>query len=161
MFDEALVDTLVVACAIAFNLLLIVVFLARAADREDLEVKTGFVVSILMIPFAVSWVFNLSWERDVGLLITGGPIILFLVYDLWYRTLTKGKSRHHPEGRWPMGLYIYLVLYLIGSMLLVGYAFLVSLNLGFLVLTTFYLSLSSYGYYQYRHKRRTATGQST
>jgi hypothetical protein len=46
-------------------------------------------------------------------------------------------------------------------MLLVGHAFLVSLNMGFLVLTTFYLSLGSYGYYQYRYKKRVAAGQST
>jgi hypothetical protein len=153
MFDEALVDKLVVACAVAFNLLLVVVFLARAADREDLEVRTGYAVSILMIPFAASWILNLLGGREVGLLITGAPIIAFLAYDLWYRSITKEKSRHHPNGRWPIGLYVYLLLYLIGSMLLVGYAFLVSLNLGFLVLATFYLSLGSYGYYQYRYKR--------
>jgi hypothetical protein len=158
MFDEALIDTLMVACALAFNLLLVIVFLARAVDREDLEVKTGHAITLLIIPFAASWVLNLSWEREVSLLITGAPIVAFLAYDLWYRSIAQEKSRHHPEGRWPTGLYIYLVLYLIGSMLLVGYAFLVSLNLGFLVLATFYLSLGSYGYYQYRHKRR---GRST
>jgi hypothetical protein len=153
MFDEALVDTLVVACAFVFNLLLIVVFLARAMDREDLEVKTGYAVSILIIPFAVSWVLNLLWEREVGLLITGAPIIAFLTYDFWYRTVTGRKTRHHPSGRWPVGLYLYLALYLFGSMLLVGYVFLVSLNLGFVVLATFYCSLASFGYYPYMHRK--------
>lgn len=51
------------------------------------------------------------------------PIIPFLLYDLWYRTLSREKPRHHPAGRWPIELYMYLVLYLLGSMLLVGYAF--------------------------------------
>jgi len=160
MVDDALVDTLMVTCALAFNLLLVIVFLARAADREEIEVRTGYAVSLLIAPFAASWVLNLSGEREVGLLITGGPIVAFLAYDLWYRSIAREKSRHHPKGRWPTELYVYLLLYLIGSMLLVGYAFLVSPNLGFLVLATFYLSLGSYGYYQYRHKRRVAAGQS-
>jgi len=141
-----------VLCAFIFNLCIIVVFMARAHQRDRLESGVGYVVNLLLVPFVILWVLNLLSGHDDGRLITGMPILLFLVDDFWYRTLCRKKPKYHP-ARWPVHLYLYLVLYLVGGMLLVGYVFLVSLFYGFIVLTFFYGSLAAYGYYQYRLKK--------
>jgi hypothetical protein len=105
-----------------------------------------------LIPFSILWLLNLLSNSDLGRLITPFPVIMFLAFDLWYRTATKRKPQHHPEN-WPLGLYIYLLLYVIGGIMLNGYAFLVSLPYGFIVLSSYYGSLMAYGYYQYSHKK--------
>ena len=152
LVDGNIIDSVMVLCTLIFNFCLIVVFMARAHQHDKLESVTGYVVNLLMVPFIILWVLNLLGGRDVGRLITGLPIILFLVDDFWYRTLCRKKPKHHP-ARWPVHLYLYLVLYLVGGMLLVGYVFLVSLFYGFIVLAFFYCSLAAYGYYRFRYKK--------
>lgn len=90
--------------------------------------------------------------RDSGRLITGAPIIIFLAYDLWYRTFTDKKPYHHPKS-WPIGLYVYVLLYQASSVMLNSYSFLMSLLYGYAVLASYFGSLAAYGYYQYKHKR--------
>ena len=85
-------------------------------------------------------------------MVTVFPTIVFLAYDLWYRTATKRKPHHHPE-HWSVGLYVYLILYLVGGVMLNGYAFLASLVYGFIVLFSYYGSLRVYGYYQYSYRK--------
>ncbi len=154
------IDGAMVLCTLIFNAFIIVVFAARAWKRDRLESRVGYAVNALLVPFAVLFAFNLVGGRDAGRLITGGPIIMFLVDDLWYRTLGSKKPKHHPN-RWPVHLYVYTILYFAGAILLVGYAFLISLFHGFLVLATFYGSLVAYGYYQYRHKKAGHSPKST
>ena len=152
LVDGNIIDSVMVLCALIFNLCIIVVFMARAHQRDRLESAVGYIVNLLLVPFVILWVLNLLSGHDDGRLITGMPIILFLVDDFWYRTLCRKKPKHHP-ARWPVHLYLYLVLYLVGGMLLVGYVFLVSLFYGFIVLVFFYCSLAAYGYYRHRHKK--------
>lgn len=150
--DVEIIDNVMVLCALIFNLCIIIVFIARAHQRDHLESALGYVVNLLLAPFVILWVLNLVSGHNEGRLITGMPIILFLVDDFWYRTLGRKKPRHHPD-RWPYHLYLYLFLYLVGGMLLVGYVFLVSLFYGFIVLAFFYCSLGAYGYYRYRREK--------
>ena len=147
-----LIDSLMVLFALVFNGCIVVVFVARAQERDRLESLVGYIVNLLLVPFSMLWVLNLLGGSEVGRLITGMPIIVFLLYDLWYRTLSREKPKHHPR-RWPVELYVYLLLFLFGSMLLVGYAFLVSLFDGFIVLAVYFASLAAYGYYQYKYRK--------
>ncbi|MFX0201181.1 MAG: hypothetical protein ACFFCW_34115 [Candidatus Hodarchaeota archaeon] len=151
--DGRLIDSLVVLFALIYNINLIIVFVLRAHERERLEWKFGYVFNGLLIPFTVLWLFNLLIGSDIGRLITGMPVILFIVYDLWYRTLTKKKPTHHPD-RWPLGLKVYLFLFQIGSILLNGYAFLVSLLYGYIVLVSWFCVLAAFGYYQYTYNKK-------
>jgi hypothetical protein len=95
---------------------------------------------------------NLIKGRDSAHLITGFPIILFLLDDLWYRAIQKKKARHKPR-KWPLHMYLYFLLFLFGGMILTGYIFMSSLFYGFIVLSLFYMSWISYGYYRYRYKK--------
>jgi len=106
--DRVLIDTLVISFALIFYALLIVVYLLRAHQLEDLERKLSPVFSLQLMPFALLWGVNLLVGNDSGRLLAGLPIVIFLVYDLWYRLITQKKPYHHPD-RWPVGLVVYLL----------------------------------------------------
>ena len=153
-----LIDQIMVVTSLLFNVIIVFIFMFRAYDRPDQERTLGFVFSALLIPFSYVWVTNMMSGRDWGRLITGFPVLVFLIYDFWYREVARKKPRHHPD-RWPLGLYLYLFLYLIGGMVLNGYAFFVSMNYGYIILVTYLCSLGAYGFYQYKHKKSKKTAR--
>jgi len=151
--DGVLIDNLVVFFALVYYAVLIVLYLLRAHELTEMEWKMGPVFSALLIPFASIWVVNLIISNDSGRLITGLPIIIYLVYDLWYRAITLKKPHHHPN-RWPVGLIVYVLLLFIGSIGLNWYGFLVSYFDGSMLVVAFFMMMSSFGYYQYRYNKR-------
>jgi len=153
MVDEVLIDNMVVFSAIIYYAFLCIVYLLRAFERDKLELMLAPVFSFLLIPFVTLWTVNLFNGSDSGRLITGLPIIIYLVYDLWYRLITKKKPQHHPN-RWPVGLIIYLILLQIGSIALNWYGFLVSKFYGNTLIICYFVMLGCFGFYQNRYNRR-------
>ncbi|MFB0522814.1 MAG: hypothetical protein ACETV1_03520 [Candidatus Bathyarchaeia archaeon] len=151
--DGVLIDNLVVFFALVYYAALIIVYLLRAHELTEMEWKIGPMFSAQLIPFASLWVVNLTIGNDSGRLITELPIIIYLVYDLWYRMITRKKPHHHPD-RWPVGLIVYVLLLLIGSIGLNWYGFLVSYFDGIMLVIAFFVMMSSFGYYQYRYNKR-------
>jgi hypothetical protein len=147
------IDYLVVFFAIVYYMFLCVVYILRAYNCEKQELKLAPVFSLLLIPFTILWVSNIYIGSDVGRLICGSLIIVYLLYDLWYRMLTKKKPVHHPD-RWPPGLIIYLILLQIGSVSLNWYGFLVSKALGFTLIVCYFVMLGCYGFYQAKYNKR-------
>src|SRR5512136_295518 len=107
--DGVFIDYLVIFFALVFYAFLIVVYLLRAHQLEEMEWKLSLPFSLQLIPFALLWVVNLLIGNDSGRLLVSLPIIIYLVYDLWYRLITQKKPLHHPD-QWPIGLIIYLLL---------------------------------------------------
>ena len=101
--EQALIDNLVVVSAIIYYAFLCLVYLLRAYELDKQELMLGPVFSFLLAPFIGLWALNILNGSDIGRLIAGFPIIIYLVYDLWYRFITKKKPLHHPD-RWPIGL---------------------------------------------------------
>jgi hypothetical protein len=153
--DAALIDNLMVFFAFVFYTFLFIVYILRARELSRLEWKLRIAFSVQLIPFASLWVLNLFISNDSGRLLAGLPIIIYLVYDLWYRLLTKKKPYHHPE-RWPLGLIVYLMLLFIGSIGLNWYGYLISKLYGFMLVIAFFIMMSSYGYYQYTYNKKKA-----
>ncbi|MDH5438341.1 MAG: hypothetical protein OEX76_05515 [Candidatus Bathyarchaeota archaeon] len=151
--DGVLIDNLVVFFALVYYAALIIVYLLRAHELTEMEWKIGPMFSAQLIPFASLWVVNLTIGNDSGRLITELPIIIYLVYDLWYRMITRKKPHHHPD-RWPVGLIVYVLLLLIGSIGLNWYGFLVSYFDGIMLVIAFYVMMSSFGYYQYKYNKK-------
>jgi len=151
--DGVFIDYLFIFFALIFYAFLIVVYLLRAHQLEELELKLSPVFSLQLIPFALLWVVNFLISNDSGRLIAGLPIIIYLTYDLWYRLITRKKPHHHPD-RWPIGLIIYLLLLFIGSIGLNWYGYLVSNFYGIMLVVSFFIMISSFGYYQYRYNTR-------
>jgi hypothetical protein len=151
--DTVLVDNLVVFFALVFYAFLFVVYLLRAQELTKLEWKLRIVFSFQLVPFTSLWVLNLLVGNDSGRLLVGLPIIIYLVYDLWYRLITQKKPYHHPD-RWPVGLVVYLLLLFIGSIGLNWYGYLMSQFYGSILVVAFFIMMSSYGYYQRTYNRK-------
>jgi hypothetical protein len=154
--DGVFVDYLVIFFALVFYAFLIVVYLLRARQLEEMEWKLSLPFSLQLIPFTLLWVVNLLVGNDSGRLLVELPIIIYLVYDLRYRLITQKKPYHHPE-RWPIGLVIYLLLLFVGSIGLNWYGYLVSNLYGNVLVVSFFIMMSSYGYYQFRYNKSKKT----
>jgi hypothetical protein len=153
--DAVLLDDLVFFFVLVFHAFLFVVYLLRARELGKLELKLSPVFSMQLIPFSSLWTLNLLIGNDSGRLLTGLPIIIYLVYDLWYRLLTQKKPYHHPE-RWPPGLIVYLILLFMGSIGLNWYGYLISQFYGSILVVAFFTMMSSYGYYQRTYNKKKA-----
>jgi hypothetical protein len=151
--DEILIDNLVVFSAIIYYAFLCLVYLLRAYERDKQELILAPVFSFLLVPYVALWILNLLNGSDIGRLITGLPIIIYLVYDLWYRLITKKKLQHHPE-RWPVGLIVYLILLQIASIALNWYGFLVSQSTGRMLVISYFVMLGCFGFYQNKYNKR-------
>jgi hypothetical protein len=148
-----LVDYLVIFFALVFYAFLVAVYLLRARQLEQIEWKLSLPFSLQLVPFSVLLAANLLLGSGLERLIVEVPIIAYLVYDLWYRLITKKKPYHHP-ARWPIGLAVYLLLLFAGSIGLNWYGYLVSNFYGNMLVVCFFLMMGSYGYYQYSYNKK-------
>lgn len=153
IIDQNYVDAGIIICAFVFNLLIIAVFILRAREQYSLEEKIGPAFDFLLIPFCVFFLFNLLQTNDSGRIGTIIPMIGYLMYDLWYRQMTKQKPRHHPE-KMPKELILYIILFYFAGMAITGYAFIVSRESGYLVLIIFMVSIIAYFYYQLTYNKK-------
>ena len=153
MIDEILIDNLVVFSAVIYYAFLCLVYLLRAYERDKQELMLAPIFSFLLVPFVALWILNILNLGDIGRLITGLPIIIYLVYDFWYRLITKKKPQHHPD-RWPVGLIVYLILLQIASIALNWYGFLVSKFYGYMLVISYFVMLGCFGFYQNRYNKR-------
>jgi len=151
--DAVVLDDLWVFFAFVFYAFLSVVYVLRARGLEKWEWKLSPVFSIQLVPFASLWVLNLLLGNDSGRLFVGLPVIVYLVYDLWYRLLTQKKPYHHPK-RWPPGLIVYLVLLMVASIGLNWYGYLISQLYGTALVVAFFIMMTCFGYYQSMHSKK-------
>ncbi len=148
--DQTLIDVFIVLFSLIFNFTILIMFVLRGQERTRTEAKLSPVTNALLIPFSLLWALNVLNGSDAGRIITSFPIIIFLAFDLWYRTIKREKPYHHPD-RWPLSLYAYLILYELSGIMLSGYAFIVSRLDGYVVLASYIGSIAAYGYYQYKY----------
>jgi len=154
--DWVLLDNLVILFALFYYAFLSTVYFIRAHERTELELKLATIYSLQLIPFASLLTLNLLSGQDVTRLMSLLPIIIYLIYDLWYRLLTRRKPVHHPK-RWPKELVIYLLLLMAGSIGLNWYGYLVSKLYGNTLVVAFFIMMSFFSYYQYRYGRSMKT----
>ena len=155
--DEVLIDNLVILTAIIYYAFLSIVYLLRAYGNDKMELIFAPIFSFLLAPFVILWASNLLFYSDIGRLISGFPIIIYLVYDLWYRLITKKKPHHHPN-HWPIGLILYLILLQIASIALNWYGFLVSKFYGNVLVICYFIMIGCFGFYQYKYNIRKMSG---
>ena len=153
VMDQAFIDNLVFFFALAYYLLLVVVYVLRAHEKSGMEIRLGPLFSAQLIPFIGLWALNLINGFNVSRLVALTPIIIYLLYDLWYRQITRRKPVHHPE-RWPLELKVYLALLMVGSVGLNWYGYIVSDLYGSILVCSFFIMMGSFGYYQYMHNKR-------
>jgi len=147
------VDEATLGFGLIYYAFLCIVFLLRAYERKE-ELYLKYVFSIQLLPFAALLTLNLM-NHQTNKAITLTPLLLFLIYDLWYRAITEKKPLHHPE-KWPKELIIYLILLYAGCLGLNWYGFLVSSQYGMYLVYGFFAMLASFSLYQFKHNRRKA-----
>ena len=147
-----LLDQLVLGFGLNFYGLTAVVFLLRAYERSEQELKLKYVFSAQFIPFSFLMLVSL-YQNQIRHAITLLPMVAFLGYDYWYRIQTEMKPLHHPD-KWPRELIIYLVLLFAGSIGVNWYGFIVSDQYGMILVAGFFVMMSSYSFYRYRHNKR-------
>jgi hypothetical protein len=153
MVDTFLVDNIFVFFSLVFYAFLFIVYFLRARELSGVEWKLRTAFSVQLVPFASLWILNLLIGNDSGRLLAGLPIIIYLAYDLWYRLLTQKKPYHHPD-HWSVGLMVYLLLLLIGSIGLNWYGYMISQLYGNTLVLAFFIMMGSYSYYQYSYNKR-------
>jgi hypothetical protein len=151
--DKVLLDNLVILSALIYYAFLSFVYLIRARELSELELKLAPIYSLLLVPFTILLMLNIFLGQDTARLITLLPIIIYLVYDLWYRLLTKRKPVHHPK-KWPKELVIYLILLMVGSIGLNWYGYLVSNLYGHMLVAAFFVMMGCFAYYQIRYSKK-------
>jgi ABC-type uncharacterized transport system permease subunit len=154
---NAIIDYIVILFAVVYYAFLCFVYVIRAFGNDKLELALAPAFSVQLGPFAALWFANLFTGADIFRLITLLPIIIFLIYDIWYRLLTKMKPTHHPK-KWPAALVVYLALLMVGSIALNWYGFLVSTMLGRMLIACFFIMMGCFGFYQNKYSKRMQAG---
>jgi hypothetical protein len=140
MLNFGFVDLTVFLAANLYNLLMIVVFLARVRGQKRIEQGAGLVTVLLGILFALAAVLNAFAQRNIWYILLPIPIAVHCLIELFVDYIWKSDFR---QTRW---LWPYLILFYIGQWLLVGYIFLVNDLFGFITLVTYFLCLAATGY---------------
>ena len=149
----SLLDTLVLGFGLIYYALLVTVFILRAFEKSQQELRLKYVFSAQLIPFTFLFIAHLVSQNQIRQSITLIPMLVFLVYDLWYRVLTEKKPVHHPE-KMPRELIIYLVLLMLGSIGLNWYGYIVSETYGRILVAAFFVMMGAYSLYQYRYNKK-------
>jgi hypothetical protein len=144
------IDDSVLGFGLIYYGLLCIVFLLRAYERKE-ELYLKHVFSAQLLPFTALLILNLL-NHQINKSITLIPLLIYLIYDLWYRVITEKKPLHHPV-KWPKELIIYIVLLYAGSIGLNWYGFLVSERYGMILVAGFFCMMATYSLYQFRHNR--------
>ena len=156
--DKILIDNLVVFSAIIYYVFLCLVYLFRAYERDKEELMFAPVFSFLLAPFVALWILNLLNRSDSGRLITGLPIIIYLILFSNKSLYCMKKPQHHPDC-WPLGLVVYIIFLQIASIALNWYGFLVSKFYGNMLVISYFIMLGCFGFYQNRYNKRKKAGK--
>ena len=124
-------NTAILEFGVIFYSLTVIVFILRAYEKSDQELKLKYIFSLQIIPFTVLTTLSV-YQNQIRKAITLVPMLVFLVYDYWYRIHTEMKPLHHPD-KWPRELVVYIVLLYAGSIGLNWYGFLVSDQYGMIL----------------------------
>ena len=151
--DQAVLDGFVIVFAIMYYGFLCAVYLLRAFERSRAELMLAPVFSLLLVPFIGLFLADILNGSDIYRPITLVPMIAYLIYDLWYRLLTRKKPVHHPK-KWPVGLVVYLILLQVGSIALNWYGYLVSKMHGHALVALYFVMLGFFGFYQGRYNKK-------
>jgi hypothetical protein len=140
-------DLSVFAIANAINLLLIVMFLARARKSQAVEKAAGLAVVGMGFPLAAASVISALGRRAWWT--WGLPLfmVIFCVVEYLVDYAMKIKFRDR------RAMKPYLILYYLALMSLIGYSFLLGKTYGSITLATYFLHMAAtaYSYGRVKH----------
>jgi hypothetical protein len=138
--DFQIIDWTLFAVANLVNILMTGIFLSRPKGLKRVEKGLGIIVVALGIPAAISVLLNVLGKREWWSIVLPLLLVVFLTVELILDYILKLDFRH-TSILWP-----YLLLYYISLWGMIGYAFLIGRNYGFVTLITYFLQLFATGY---------------
>jgi hypothetical protein len=142
-----IVDLAVFAMANAINLLLAVMFLARARRSKAVEQAVGLAIVAMAVPLAAASILNALghrawWTWGLPLVMIGFCVVEYVV-DYALRINFRNSRAMKP----------YLLLYYLALMAMIGYSFLLGKTYGYITLATYFLHMgaTAYSYAKVKH----------
>jgi hypothetical protein len=132
-----IVDLLVVAVANLMNLLLMGMFLLRAWKKPSAGRLLGWVAVGMALPLAAALGYNLMEGRGWPFWLLPSLTIAYCMVELLLDGILKIDFR---QGKL---LGIYLAVYYLGLMAMIGYGFLAGKLFGFVTLLTYFANLAA------------------
>ena len=133
--DYRVIDLALFTCANLVNLLITAMFMARARGQTRLGQALGLSAVALGLPVAVVALMNLLAGREWWTVALPAPYVVYALLELILDYVLKVDFR---RSRY---LWIYLLVYYVGVLALVGYAFSIGRGHGFITLGTYFLCL--------------------
>jgi len=130
-----MIDQMVVLIANLINLVLVAIFICRKLVFQRLEYFLGIGLILLIFPVAFAVYLNLKEKRNRFLVLLPIPLILFLLVELFFDYI------FHLPFRETNLLWLYLGVYYLGLLGMIGYAFVVRKMYGYMTLVTYFLNL--------------------
>lgn len=145
--DHASIDQAMIVVGNVFNLLVVAVFLTRAAGFRRTEWVLGLMVVVLALPAGAAAIANIVERREWWTI--AFPLFLFCYCVL--ELVVDYILRRNVRTTWFVS--VYLVVFYVAAIAMVGYSFGVHKQAGFLTLSTYLLGLAAawYSYFKVRH----------
>ena len=131
-------DLVFVLCAVAFNWLIIGVFIATKKERPELRAMFGVAFVSLGIPFTIVFIHYLLEGRDPLTMVRFGFVLFYIAVELLLDYILKIDFRQKPLTHVP-----YIVLEYIALFGLIGIAFSIDRTWGWMVSISFWAVLGS------------------
>ena len=129
-------DGLFLFIAIALNVKIILIFLARYRGFEGLEHKIGYLVLVCIIPLIIILINYISVGKELWIVIYIVIIISFLIFKMILDYILKLNFRTNLKIVIPYTLFYYIAFW--G---LLAISFVIDLVIGFIIFSIFMLSV--------------------
>jgi hypothetical protein len=129
-------DGLFLFVAIALNVKIILIFLARYRGFEGLEHKIGYLVLVCIIPLIIILINYISVGKELWIVIYIVIIISFLIFKMILDYILKLNFRTNLKIVIPYTLFYYIAFW--G---LLAISFVIDLVIGFIIFSIFMLSV--------------------
>lgn len=145
--NHVLLDQAMIVVANVFNLLVIAVFLTRAAGYRRTEWVLGLVIVALALPAGGAAIANGIERREWWTIVFPLFLLCYCVLELVVDYVLR------KDFRTTWFLSVYLTVFYVAAIAMVGYSFGVHKKAGFLTLGTYLLGLLAawYSYFKVRH----------
>lgn len=133
-----LFDYIFVVCAVAFNWLIVGIFIATKRARTEWRKRFGVIFVSLGIPFAIVFVDYLFNGHDLRTRVWFGFVLLYIAIEFLLDYVLKMDFRQKPISHIP-----YIVLEYIALFSLLGIAFSIDRACGWIVALSFWAVIAS------------------
>lgn len=130
-----MVDLGLIATANLSNLLIAALMLSRIFTNKQVDYYLGLIVVALVVPVALGALFNFTRNRQWWTFTLPLFLLLFGLTELLFDYILKIAFRESAL-LWP-----YLLIFYLGQMAMIGYAFLVKRLAGFITLGSYFICL--------------------